>query len=165
MGIVSSFTTADLQALTTASPAIVEEEIIRALSYLGEQCVIRIRDRSGLDSWFDQTGNLRSSIGYVVYKNGITMVESDFKQVKDGSDGVSSGKKAVIDLATKYSDNSYALIILAGMEYAEYVEAMEKKDVLASTEIWARSKVKGLFDNALQRAQKRIEKLMTQLGL
>ena len=30
---------------------------------------------------------------------------------------------------------------VAGMNYAEFVEAMDNKDVLASTELWAREQV------------------------
>lgn len=48
----------------------VETLTIRALAYLGEQCVRRIRDRPGEKSWFDQSGNLRSSVGYIISHNG-----------------------------------------------------------------------------------------------
>ena len=47
----------------------VERLTIRALSKLGEQCVTKIRDRAGDKSWYDQTGNLRSSVGYVIAHN------------------------------------------------------------------------------------------------
>ena len=48
----------------------VERLTIRALSYLGEQCVTRVRDREGDKSWYDRSGNLRSSVGYVISHNG-----------------------------------------------------------------------------------------------
>ena len=41
----------------------VERLTIRALSYLGEQCVIRVRDRGGDKSWYDQSGNFRKILG------------------------------------------------------------------------------------------------------
>ena len=84
MGIESGFDINALNDLLIDLPNIVGEEIIRALSYLGEQCVRRVRDRSGKDSWFDQTGNLRSSIGYAVYEKGKTVIESAFNQVAQG---------------------------------------------------------------------------------
>ena len=40
------------------------------LSYLGTSCVTRVRDRTGSESWYDQTGNLRSSIGFAIYSYG-----------------------------------------------------------------------------------------------
>ena len=119
---------------------VVGEEINNALAFLGEKCVIKVRDRTGEDSWFDQTGNLRSSIGYAVYNDGRKVIESTFQQVLNGSEGTVEGRKLIDELAKKYSE-TYALVLVAGMNYAADVEAMENKDVLASTELWARSKV------------------------
>lgn len=118
----------------------VERLTIRALSKLGEQCVTKIRDRAGDKSWYDQTGNLRSSVGYVIAHNKNIIQYSTFNQVKQGSEGVKTGKDLAKELAKRYSNN-YVLIVVAGMNYAEFVEAMDNKDVLASTELWAIEKV------------------------
>ena len=118
----------------------VERLTIRALSKLGEQCVTKIRDRAGDKSWYDQTGNLRSSVGYVIAHNKNIIQYSTFNQVKQGSEGVKTGKDLAKELAKRYSNN-YVLIVVAGMNYAEFVEAMDNKDVLASTELWAREQV------------------------
>lgn len=118
----------------------VERLTIRALSELGEECVNRVRDRSGDESWYDHTGNLRSSVGYVIAHNKNIIQYSTFNQVKQGSEGVKTGKDLAKELAKRYSNN-YVLIVVAGMNYAEFVEAMDNKDVLASTELWAREQV------------------------
>lgn len=118
----------------------VERLTIRALSELGEQCVTKIRDRAGDKSWYNQTGNLRSSVGYVIAHNKNIIQYSTFNQVKQGSEGVKTGKDLAKELAKRYSNN-YVLIVVAGMNYAEFVEAMNNKDVLASTELWAREQV------------------------
>ena len=118
----------------------VERLTIRALSKLGEQCVTKIRDRAGDKSWYGQTGNLRSSVGYVIAHNKNIIQYSTFNQVKQGSEGVKTGKDLAKELAKRYSNN-YVLIVVAGMNYAEFVEAMDNKDVLASTELWAREQV------------------------
>ncbi len=118
----------------------VERLTIRALSKLGEQCVTKIRDRAGDKSWYDQTGNLRSSVGYVIAHNKNIIQYSTFNQVKQGSEGVKTGKDLAKELAKRYSNN-YVLIVVAGMNYAEFVEAMDNKDVLTSTELWAREQV------------------------
>ena len=47
----------------------VDRLTIRALCELGEECVGRVRDRAGDKSWYDQSGNLRSSVGYVIAHN------------------------------------------------------------------------------------------------
>ena len=118
----------------------VERLTIRALSKLGEQCVTKIRDRAGDKRWYDQTGNLRSSVGYVIAHNKNIIQYSTFNQVKQGSEGVKTGKDLAKELAKRYSNN-YVLIVVAGMNYAEFVEAMDNKDVLASTKLWAREQV------------------------
>lgn len=118
---------------------------VRTLSYLGEQCVRKVRDRKGEDSWYDQTGNLRSSVGYVIAHNGKILQYSEFNQVKDGAEGVLQGKQLAEQLVKTYS-SGYALIIVAGMNYAEYVEAHDDKDVLASTELWARQQTPKMMD-------------------
>lgn len=164
MAISQSFPISSIDALLEAVPKIISEEIIRAFSYLGEQCVKRIRDRAGEDSWFDQTGNLRSSIGYAVIESGRKIIESAFPVVKKGTEGAEEGRKMIDELASKYAD-TYAIVVVAGMEYAEYVEAMKGKDVLASTEIWAKSQMQTYIDKALQRADKRIAALQKKLGL
>ena len=118
----------------------VERLTIRALSKLGEQCVTKIRDRAGDKSWYDQTGNLRSSVGYVIAHNKNIIQYSTFNQVKQGSEGVKTGKDLAKELAKRYSNN-YVLIVVAGMNYAEFVEAFDIKDVLAATELCAREQV------------------------
>ena len=118
----------------------VERLTIRALSKLGEQCVTKIRDRAGDKSWYDQTGNLRSSVGYVIAHNKNIIQYSAFNQVKQGSEGVKTGKDLAEKHAKRYSNN-YVLIVVAGMNYAEFVEAMDNKDVLSSTELWVKEQV------------------------
>lgn len=145
-------------------PRILQEEIANTLAYLGEQCIIKIRDRSGDDSWFDQTGNLRSSIGYAIYEDGRKIIESVFDIVKNGSQGAVEGKRMIDELAAKYAE-TFALVVVAGMEYADAVEARDNKDVLASTELWAKAKVREYLDRAKERAIRRITKLYQQLGL
>lgn len=117
-----------------------ERLIINALSALGERCVNRVKDRPGDKSWYDQTGNLRSSIGYVVVQNGQIVTLSEFNQVKHGTEGVKTGKALAIELAKRYT-HDYVLIVVAGMNYASVVESLDNKDVLASTELWARKEL------------------------
>lgn len=128
------------------------------LNYLGLLCIKRIRDRSGDESWYDQTGNLRSSIGYAIYSYGRKQIESAFDSVLGSSEGSEKGRKMVADLASKYSD-TYALVVVAAMEYADYVEAIDSKDVLASTEIYAKSEVNRYLEKAIKEAEKEIQRI------
>lgn len=84
--------------------------------------------------YIDHTGNLRSSIGYVVVKDG-DIVFKDFElSPMEGTDKA-SGKKEAEQLAlelTQLYNKGYVLICLVGMKYAVFVEAMENKDVISN---------------------------------
>ena len=161
MGIKCSASPSAFKALVDDAIRIVRDEIFNALAYLGEQSVTRIKDRSAEESWIDQTGNLRSSIGYAVYDHGRKLVESAFDQVLNGSQGTSEGKKYVNELASKFA-NVYALVVVAGMSYADYVEKLENKDVLASTELWAKTKVNEYMMKAQKKAESKINRMFAR---
>ena len=136
---------------------IVHEEVTRSLSYLGEQCVKYARDRSPDDSWYDQTGNLRSSVGYAIYEMGKMKIESDFPIVRQGAEGAEEGRKMLDNLAKLYSD-TYALVVVAAMNYAEYVESRDSKDVLASAELMAQSKINEYLARTKNRVEQRVSR-------
>ena len=64
----------------------------------------------------------------------------------------------IAELAKEYSQ-VYALVVVAAMNYADFVEAKENKDVLASTELWARSVVDGRLKLAVDKAVSRINQM------
>ncbi len=123
----------------------IHQDIIKVLSYVGEKCVTEARDRTQEESWFDQTGNLRSSIGYVIYHNGV--------EVKNGSDGPKEGKTLAEQIASEHL-TGYALIVVAGMHYADYVEAKDNKNVLASSYALANSLVPKMMKELEQKIYK-----------
>lgn len=124
---------------------IIKRLTIRALSELGEQCVTKIRDRAGDKSWYDHTGNLRSSVGYIVLYEGKEAQRGGFMPTSapegNGSKGKQEGQNYLEETAKTVAESSdFSLVVVAGMNYAGVVEAMDNKDVLASTELWARGK-------------------------
>lgn len=122
-------------ALFDNAQGAVEDAMTEAFAYAGEYAVAGIRTGS-MSQWNDQTGNLRSSIGYSVVRKGQVSIESGFETVKGGSDGSETGKILCEQLAREYASYPYALIIVAGMDYAVYVEALENKVVLAGGQLW-----------------------------
>lgn len=130
-----------------------ERVIIRRLSYAGEMCVIQAREHG---SYTDRSGNLRSSIGYVIVRNGQILTSSGFKQIREGVEGVADGQKFAKELASKFT-KGIALIVVAGMEYAAAVESGRRKnskgeyyyvtakDVLTSSEMLAKQLVPELM--------------------
>ena len=61
---------AGIDALFASEAVKNDKLVIQALSNLGDMCIAEARDRAEEDSWFNQTGNLRSSIGYIVVVHG-----------------------------------------------------------------------------------------------
>nr|DAQ59858.1 MAG TPA: hypothetical protein [Caudoviricetes sp.] len=145
MAIKMTTPMSEINALIEAETKRVDALTIKALSNLGDDCVTEARDRPQAYSWFDQTGNLRSSIGYVVVAHGNIIKRSGFETVMNGSEGSMEGKKLAEELAKKYS-SGYALIVVAGMNYAEYVEAKDNKSVLASAEISAHAEINNMME-------------------
>lgn len=120
--------------------------LIKVLCYVGEEVVKYARDPKR-SRYIDRTGNLTSSIGYVVLWEGEVVQESNFKSVK-GTDskkptklsGSKAGRDFLHQLIDSYSDG-LVLIVVAGMPYAAYVEALGY-DVLDSAEIKAGELIK-----------------------
>lgn len=110
----------------------IEQLIIYNLSYVGEQCLTEARNTN---SYKDQTGNLRSSIGYTIVKDGRVIRQSDFAVVRKGSEGKSEGEQFARSLASKFPEG-IVLIVVAGMNYASYVSA-KGYNVLDSAELLA----------------------------
>lgn len=119
--------------------------IIRKLCYIGEEAVNYARNTSlkGRD-YKDQTHNLRSSTGYVVTYDGKIVFSSDFRPDSEtGTEGAQAGRNYAEQIAAKQG-KGYALIVVAGMNYARYVSA-KGYDVLDSAELKARELIHTLF--------------------
>lgn len=129
------------------------QRTITMLQYVGETVVNDIRT-SHISNWIDQTGNLRSSIGYIITMDGKPISTSKFEKVlgpeaeKEGYtetvDGTQAGRAYAQSLASIYP-NGIALIVVAGMEYASYVEKRDNKTVLAQGEIEAKNLVEQMI--------------------
>lgn len=115
----------------------VMKAIINTMRYVGEMCVQEARDNG---SYTDQTGNLRSSIGYVVVKDGIIVENGNSQKYLEGTLGESEGVKFARQLAADAPRKGIVLIVSAGMNYAAYVEA-RGYNVLTSAELLADSLV------------------------
>lgn len=93
----------------------IEFKTIQSLRYLGEQFVNKARLNN---TYTDRTGNLRSSIGYIVLKNG-QLIDENFPSKSTGS---AKGLNVAKEVSGQYPEG-FVLIGVAGMEYAAYVEA------------------------------------------
>ena len=157
MGIRMSTSEVKMKSFLNRAAKYLQTTILKALSKLGDECVVKVRDRAETESWINQTGNLRSSIGFATYDRGKKYMMSTMSTVLKGKEGSAAGKKMIDELAKEYA-NVYALVVIAAMEYASYVEAVESKDVLASTTTWAKGVVEGRINTAVKYAMAEINK-------
>lgn len=112
----------------------------RAMLISGEKAVNAQRTTHAND-YMDQTGNLRSSIGYVVANNGQIVGESSFSVVKQGIEGGKKGREFAERNAND-TGTDIVLTMVAGMEYAKYVQDIHHKDVLYTAELVAEREIK-----------------------
>lgn len=136
---------------------------IEMLQNVGERVVNEIRT-SHISDWNDQWGNLRSSVGYIIAMDGKPIAMSDFSKVlgpllrddanavRNKSEGSQAGRQYARELVSLYPQG-IALIVVAGMEYASYVENRDNKVVLAQGEIEAKTLIEQM-----------IQKLNAKLG-
>lgn len=130
-----------------------EERIYRLLQRAGEEFV-KIARKKG--NYKDRTGNLRSSISYVIVKDGDILTE-DYELSSEGTDkqnGIREAKRLVSELVSIYSDG-WVLVGVAAMPYAVYVEAIHNLDVISvateHTEDWIKKQSRILFSKLAEK--------------
>ncbi|MFJ1411695.1 hypothetical protein [Capnocytophaga canimorsus] len=111
-----------------------EEYIKKAVNHFietGERCISEARSNG---NYKNQTGNLRNSVGYRVILNGIVQKEANINSLN---------KKLTDEISLKYP-TGLVLIVVAGMNYASYVEA-KNYNVLSSAELMAEQILNQIF--------------------
>ena len=116
MGIKPKFGNGAVAAQVNAFQVRLEKATVFMLQYLGEELAKYAKERH---NYQDQTGNLTNSIGYAVVRQGKILSYGGENQPGEGA---AEGLKVVQQMAATLP-NSFSLIIVAGMNYAAYVEA------------------------------------------
>jgi hypothetical protein len=110
----------------------VNEKVIKGLMYIGEQGVNEARDAG---SYKDQTGNLRSSIGCVVLKDGQRLYRNLRLSTRSGADkqtGLNTAEKVGDKIASEFN-SGMVMAVYAAMPYAGEVE--KRQNVLSSAQL------------------------------
>ena len=122
-----------------------EAATIYLLKYLGESLVKYAKDQH---NYTDQSGNLTNSIGYVVVQNGTPVYYGELNQPGEGAE---AGLKLAMKIASQ-TPNSFSLIIVAGMNYAAYVEA-KGYNVILPAELKAKSDFPTAMNKLVEKAR------------
>lgn len=122
----------DIDGIMASKVKEIEDAIVYNLSYVGERCVNEARTGH---TYTDRTGNLTSSMGYVLVKDGQIIRQSSFESLSTDGTGSKAGEAFARSLSAEYP-SGIALIVVAGMNYAGYVadrgfNVLQKAEILA----------------------------------
>lgn len=150
MGVKVAFSKDAIRGRFDAFLDKVQEQQIKRLQMLGEMCVTHARSIPREIGFEDQTGNLRSSIGYAVFVDGVA-VHTSYNEVKGGSIGAKTGEV----LAQKIGQDmqGVCLVVTAGMNYALYVES-RGRDVITSAEQLAERELPRMLEKLVDNIKK-----------
>jgi hypothetical protein len=127
MGIRMTTNMGDMEAYIKRQTEKRIQAVIYRLNNIGVQCVNEAKTGR---TYTPRTQALLNSTGYAIVRDGIIVSGTNF-QGKSGS----IGEQKIKELALKYP-KGIALIVVAGMNYAAYVEA-KGFNVLTSAELLA----------------------------
>jgi len=125
----------------------IENDILERFQMVGDEFVAMARSQPKPPGFGDVTGNLRSSIGYIVFRDGKPAFD-------DFSGETEEGKQQGYDVAMEFEDlpqSGFCLVVVAGMEYAAAVES-KGYDVISGSSLHAEK----LLKESLERLKKKL---------
>lgn len=155
MGVTANFTKADVKKRIDAFLDMVEQKQIARLQRLGEMCLIEARNNKG---YMMQTGALLSSTGYQVFVDGVA-IHSQFDAASGAeSEAAAKGIKTGQGIAEQIGKETkgIALVVVAGMNYAAYVEA-RGYNVLTSAEHLAERELPKMLEKLITNIKRAAE--------
>ena len=115
MPLIPGFNQGDIDRKIDRFKVNIEQRIIWTLAMAGEKFV---NDARNTQTYQDKTGNLRSSIGYIIARDGNIIQEN----IEGKAEGRAQAKK-IANEVLRENKKGFILIGFAGMEYAAAVES------------------------------------------
>ena len=150
MGVEAKFRKEDVRSRLDLFLWRVQKRQIERLKLLGEMCVNHARSIPKEQGFEDQTGNLRSSIGYSVFFDGVA-IHSSYEVVLGGDAGAKAGQR--LAQAIGEQTEGVCLVVTAGMTYALYLES-KGRDVLTSAEHLAEKELPKMLEKLIDNIRK-----------
>ncbi len=115
--------TTDMKALSVQIEKEIENQTIQHLSKILHRAIELVRTKMLNTAYQDHTGNLNSSTGFIIYKDG-KVVHKDFRESDIGTDKVTGLKEGLnIALNELRESKGWGVVLVSGMEYASWVES------------------------------------------
>ena len=155
MAIKPNFTKDDVRKRFDAFLNEIEKKQIARLQRLGEMCLVEARTNKG---YMMQTGALLSSTGYEVFVDGVA-IHSQFDAASGAESsaaetGIKSGQSIAETIGKE--TKGVALVVVAGMIYAAYVEA-KGYNVLSSAEHLAERELPRMLEKLISNIKRAAE--------
>lgn len=115
--------TTDMKALAKEVSEKLDAAMIKAMSEVLHDAIEKVRVKMLDKAYEDHTGNLNSSTGFLIYKDG-RVVHQDFRLSNQGTDK-QTGLKAGLETALSVlrETQGWGIVLASGMEYASWVES------------------------------------------
>ena len=155
MAIKPNFTKDDVRKRFDAFLNEIEKKQSARLQRLGEMCLVEARTNKG---YMMQTGALLSSTGYEVFVDGVA-IHSQFDAASGAeSNAAETGIKSGQSIAETIGKGTkgIALVVVAGMNYAAYVEA-KGYNVLSSAEHLAERELPRMLEKLISNIKRAAE--------
>lgn len=151
MGITPMFGDDAIGAQVRKFQERLEQAALFLLKDLGEELTKYAKDKH---NYTDRTGNLTNSIGYAIVRGSDIVF---FGGAIQQGEGANNALKVAMKMAENLT-NSFTLIIVAGMNYAAYVEA-RGYNVILPAELKARTDFPKAMQMLMDKAKRKADEL------
>lgn len=154
MGIESNFNMSAIREYAYSKRDKFEEAALEAYKFA---CIEMVKRAKQTNTYQDQTHKLRSSIGCVLYHNGVEVFnyfESTGGEM--GGEGAQDGLMKARLVAEQQGDKTIVSVVVAGADYALYVES-KGYDVLTGSTRQFSADLKAEFQNVKDAFKSHIE--------
>jgi len=135
----------DMNKLSAEIQKEIDAEALRHLSKVLNVAIEKVRKKMESKPYEDHTGNLNSSTGFIIYKDG-KVVYKDFRESDKGTDKRTGLKEGLsLALAELRASIGWGIVLVSGMEYASWVQS-RGFDVLLGTSLNLDTILKEAFD-------------------
>ena len=118
---------------------LIEKALIYQLEYFVAD-LVNFSKSGFVAGYEDQTSNLKSSIGGVILKDGKPITYRGFENEGTATKGSQTGMEFINSKISEVG-SGYVILVVAGMEYATYVENYHNLNVLKKTELRMKKKL------------------------
>jgi hypothetical protein len=129
-----------------------ENATLYLLKFLGESLVKYAKEKH---SYTDRTGNLTNSISYAIVRN--KKLEYFSEENQPNNEGAKASLNVAMQMANSLPD-AFSLIIVAGMNYAAYVEA-KGYNVILPAELKAKKDFPAAMNTLMAKAKAKANEL------